>query len=126
MQTWIQRVKSTIIRRAAVAVIATAAVGALTTLHFAEAARAAASPSFAPPAPAAAALDDNSVAALLSLDRAMETLAARITPAVVNVTVTSKNKEQAEGENGMPDMEQFFGPGSPFGNPFGGGQGGRR
>jgi len=122
MKMWIQRIKSTIARRAAVAVIAVAAVGGLTTVHFAESARAAAPPSFAPPAPAAAALDDNSVAALLSLDRAMETLAARVTPAVVNVTVTSKNKEQAEGENGMPDMEQFFGPGSPFG----GGQGGRR
>jgi len=122
MKMWIQRLKSTIARRAAVAVIAVAAVGGLTTLHFAEAAKAATSPSFAPPAPAAAALDDNSVAALLSLDRAMETLAARVTPAVVNVTVTSKNKEQAQGENGMPDMQQFFGPGSPFG----GQQDGRR
>jgi serine protease Do len=122
MQMWIQRLKSTITRRVAVAVLAVAAVGSLTTLHFAESAKAAASPSFAPPAPAAAGLDDNSVAALLSLDRAMETLAARVTPAVVNVTVTSKNKEQAESENGMPDMEQFFGPGSPFG----GGQRGRR
>ena len=121
MQMWIQRLKSTIARRAAVALIAVVAVGSLTTLHFAESAKAAASTSFAPPAPAAAALDDNSVAALLSLDRAMETLAARVTPAVVNVTVTSKNKDQAEGGNGMPDMEQFFGPGSPFG----GGQDGR-
>ena len=33
------------------------------------------------PAPAAPALDDNSVGALLALDRAMETLAARVTPA---------------------------------------------
>ncbi len=121
MQMWIQRLKSTMARRAAVALIAVVAVGSLTTLHFAEAAKPATS-SFATPAPAAAALDDNSVAALLSLDRAMETLAARVTPAVVNVTVTSKNKEQAQGENGMPDMEQFFGPGSPFG----GGQGGGR
>src|SRR5271169_1127063 len=39
---------------------------------------------------AAAPLDDNSVGALLSLDQAMEALAARVTPAVVNVTVTSK------------------------------------
>ena len=42
------------------------------------------------PAPAAAPLDDNSVGALLSLDHAMEALAARVTPAIVNVTVTSK------------------------------------
>ncbi|MDP9159357.1 MAG: hypothetical protein M3O09_03900, partial [Acidobacteriota bacterium] len=32
------------------------------------------------PAPAAAALDDNSVGTLLALDKAMETLAARVTP----------------------------------------------
>ena len=39
-------------------------------------------------------LDDNSVGALLSLDQAMETLAARVTPAIVNVTVTSRSKAQ--------------------------------
>ena len=68
------------------------------------------------PASAAAAtsntqpLDDNSVGALLSLDRAMETLAARVTPAIVHVAVTSHPKtEQANGE--MPeDMQRFFGP----------------
>ena len=37
-------------------------------------------------------LDDNNVGALLSLDQAMETLAARVTPAIVNVTVTSRSK----------------------------------
>jgi serine protease Do len=110
--------KSTMLRRLGVALIVVAAVGTLATFHFAESAKAAPVSSFSAPAPAAAALDDNSVAALLSLDRAMETLAARVTPAVVNVTVTSRNKAQAEGDNGMPDMQQFFGPG----NPFGGGQ----
>src|SRR5262249_19178555 len=54
---------------------------------------------------------------LLSLDRAMETLAARVTPAIVNVAVTSKTKgEMAQGE--MPEgmdhfFGQFFGPGGP-------------
>src|SRR6202167_2473305 len=67
---------------------------------------------------AAAALDDNSVGALLTLDRAMETLAARVTPAVVNVTVVSKANEQPAQMEGMPDMQQFFGPGSPFGRQF--------
>ena len=49
----------------------------------------------------------------------METLAARVTPAVVNVTVTSKTKpETASGE--MPDdMQQFFGQSNPFGQFFG-------
>ena len=125
MKTWVQSLKSTMSRRLAIALIAAAAVGTLATFHFAETAKAASSPSLAAPAPAAAALDDNSVAALLSLDRAMETLAARVTPAVVNVTVASKGKAQPEGEEGMPDMQQFFGPDSPFGqggNPFGGGR----
>lgn len=59
-------------------------------------------------APAATPLDDNSVSALLSLDQAMETLAARVTPAIVNVTVTSKAKQEASAE--IPDdMQQFFG-----------------
>jgi len=41
----------------------------------------------------------------------METLAARVTPAVVNVTVVSKSNAQQGGMEGMPDMQQFFGPG---------------
>src|SRR5581483_5101282 len=60
-------------------------------------------------APAPAPLDDNSVSALLSLDNAMETLAARVTPAIVNVAVTSHAKgEQAQGD-APEDMQQFFG-----------------
>jgi serine protease Do len=72
------------------------------------------------PAPAAAALDDNSVSALTALDHAMETLAAHVTPAVVNVTVTSKNRGQQahmRGQSQGPDddqdqneMQRFFGP----------------
>ena len=65
----------------------------------------------AAPSPATVApLDDNSVGALLSLDRAMETLASRVTPAVVNVTVTSKVKPDQNASEQMPDdMQQFFG-----------------
>ena len=48
----------------------------------------------------------------------METLAARVTPAVVNVTVASKSNPQQGGGEGMPDMQQFFGPGNPFGRQF--------
>ena len=48
----------------------------------------------------AAPIDDSSVSALLALDRAMETLAARVTPAVVNVAVTARVKPQTmTGEN---------------------------
>jgi serine protease Do len=82
------------------------------TFNFTKSATAAAAP-----APAAPLLDDNSVGALLTLDRAMETLAARVTPAVVNVTVASKSNAPQSGLEGMPDMQQFFGPGP--GNPFG-------
>ena len=68
-------------------------------------------------------IDDNSVAALTSLDHAMETVAARVTPAVVNIAVTSRgNPEEAESEGqggGMenlpPQLRQFFG------GQFGGG-----
>jgi serine protease Do len=71
-------------------------------------------------------LDDHSVAALTALDQAMESLAARVTPAVVNIAVTSKAPaDQASDEDGgtgaqglpqglPPGFAQFFGPG--FGN----------
>ncbi len=68
--------------------------------------------------PAAAPLDVDSVSSLLALDKAMETLAARVTPAVVNVTVTSKSKE-ASGQQMPEDMQQFFGQGGQFGQFFG-------
>ena len=83
----------------------------------------------ATPAAAAAPLDDNSVSALLSLDRAMEAVAARVTPAVVNVTVASKraadNWNPFDGEDNSSDndsdgLPQFFGPfGRQFGHEFG-------
>jgi serine protease Do len=120
MQKWIERCKAVTTRRALAAVLAAAAVGSVATLNFTKSAKAATA------APAAAALDDNSVGALLTLDRAMETLAARVTPAVVNVTVASKSDAQQAGAEGMPDMQQFFGPNgpnmgpnSPFGSQFG-------
>src|SRR5450432_573066 len=75
----------------------------------------AASPVIAAPA---AALDDSSVTALLSLDRAMETLAARVTPAIVNVAVTSQAKQDAATGEIPEDMQQFFG--QQFGGQFGG------
>lgn len=71
---------------------------------------------------AASAIDDNSVSALTSLDRAMEAVASRVTPAVVNVAVTARSKDVDvfEGQNGQmqgspfqglpPGLRQFFGP----------------
>src|SRR5271170_4669666 len=115
MKKWIVGSKAAITRRVLAGALAVAVVGTVATLNFAKSATAAAAP-----APAAAALDDNSVGALLTLDHAMETLAARVTPAVVNVTVASKtNTSDKQGEmQGMPDMQQFFGPGNPFGRQF--------
>ena len=74
--------------------------------------------------PTVSPLDDNSVGALLALDNAMETLAARVTPAVVNVVVTSKTKPEADNDdgNGSSGQQQQFGQGNngPSGNwPFG-------
>jgi serine protease Do len=92
-----------------------------------DAAKAAGAPA---PAPAAGALDDNSVSALLALDHAMETVAARVTPAVVNVTVASHDKgqqvqfqgdegegqDQGQGGDDNGGIQRFF---RQFGNPFG-------
>ena len=118
MTAWIKHLKTALTRRLLVPVVAVGAVLSLAAYEFASPARAA-SPA---PAPAAAALDDNSVDALLSLDKAMEALAARVTPATVNVTVTSKSKPARmtagsnDNDDDSDDSQQFFGP---FGNPFG-------
>ena len=103
----------TSIGRIALSAVAVAALAALVTYETAKPLSARASV-----AAAAAPLDDNSVSALLSLDQAMETLAARVTPAIVNVAVTSKSKpDMAEQQQIPDDMQQFFGPG--FGQFFG-------
>ena len=64
----------------------------------------------------AAPLDEGSVSALTSLDSAMEAVAGRVSPAVVNVAVTSKAEAESasmqDGQQGLPPgFEQFFGGG---------------
>jgi serine protease Do len=64
-------------------------------------------------------LDDSSVSSLTALDNAMESVAARVSPAVVNVAVTSKesaehaamqNQSDQQGQQGLPPgFAQFFG-----------------
>jgi len=54
-------------------------------------------------------LDNNQVGALLSLDQAMEAVAARVTPAIVNVAVTSRAKSQPVAQGLPEDMQRFFG-----------------
>lgn len=105
------------------------AAGALVGMGVWEFARPA-SAAMASPAPAAP--QENNT--LLALDEAMENLAARVTPAVVNVNVTSKvTQQQLAAEQGggqsqdqqqdqqqeQQQMQQFFGgPNSPFGQFF--------
>ena len=102
-------------RRLAMPMIAVALVASFVTYECVKPAAASA----AIAAPSAAPLDADSVSSLLALDKAMETLAARVTPAVVNVTVTSKNRAEASGREMPEDMQQFFGQGGPFGQFFG-------
>ncbi len=119
----LEKMKSLLARRVAIPIVA---VGALVAAGAWTLARpAAAAPA---PAPAAAPLDESSVAPLISLDQAMEALTARVRPAVVNVSVTSKMSQhqlsEEEGEDGQDQQQQqqqfqqFFGPGSPFGQFF--------
>jgi len=96
-------------RRIGAAILALAMITGLGAYHFLQptSARAAASSNTAP-------LDDNKIEALLSLDKAMETVAARVTPAIVNVAVTAKvDQKKVMMQQGMPeglpdDMQQFF------------------
>ena len=111
---WLSDKTETWTRRLAVPVLALALVASFVTYECIKPAAASASAA----EPAAAPLDTDSVGALLALDKAMETVAARVTPAVVNVMVTSRTK--AETSEQVPeDMQQFFGQGSPFGQSFG-------
>ena len=110
------------LKQLAVPVITAGALVGMGVWEFARPASAA----MAPPPPAS--VQDNNT--LLELDRAMENLAGRITPAVVNVNVTSKmTQHQLASEEGAQDqgqdqqqqqqqMQQFFGPNSPFGQFF--------
>jgi serine protease Do len=113
MTSWIVNLKGKLRRHLIVPFLAIAMVGSFVAYDFvkaipAKAAAAMASPTTTP-------LDNDSVGALLSLDRAMETLAARVTPAIVNVTVTSRAKTGMAGGD-ADDMQQF---GDQFGQQFG-------
>src|ERR1700732_3950630 len=119
MKSWIQIWKTGVGLRLIIPVLTIAMVGSFVTYDFMKAMPAKAA---AMAAPTTVPLDDNNVGALLSLDQAMETLAARVTPAIVNVTVTSRSRANvAEGDlpDGLQDSPfgQFFG--QQFGQQFG-------
>jgi len=56
-------------------------------------------------------LDDQSASALTALDKAMEELTTRVEPCVVNVAVTAKGDDRADGQMQQipPQLRQFFG-----------------
>src|SRR6266851_8482153 len=56
-------------------------------------------------------MDDNSVSSLVALDNAVEAVAARVTPAVVNVAVTSRGSSMHEMGGGGDQDEGQDGPG---------------
>ena len=71
---------------------------------------------------AASPMDDNSVSSLVALDNSVEAVAARVTPAVVNVSVTARasaesNDDDDQDANGIPpgaippEFRKFFGNG---------------
>jgi len=113
--TWLKDSSIQWMKRLAAPMLALALVASFVTYEFAKPASARAASA------AAAPLDADSVGALLALDKAMETLAARVTPAVVNVTVTSRTKPEMTGRQLPEDMQQFFGQGGQGGQggPFG-------
>jgi serine protease Do len=111
METWIRTQWNTMLkRRVLTTTLAVALAASFTTYEFLTpgSARAAA------PAPAAAPLSNDSVSALLAIDHAMEAVAARVTPAVVNVAVTSRVKADTAEMQLPEDFQHFFGPGQHF------------
>jgi serine protease Do len=112
MKTWFsETLKKFLGRRVIAPVLAVGMVGSLAAYQLTKPVAAKAASAVSTTAP----LDDDSMGALLALDRAMETLAARVTPAIVNVAVTSKTKADARVQMEIPDdMRQFFGPGFQF------------
>lgn len=114
--TGFDNIRTKLGRRLLVPILAVGLALSLGIYEFAKPARAAAA------LPAAGPLDDSSVSALLALDHAMETVAARVTPAIVNVTVTSKVAsglpDAAEREDDDSDGSQQFQPFGPFGKRF--------
>jgi serine protease Do len=112
MRTWIQSGKTKLARRLIITVVTAVMAVSAGTYEFAKSGKAGVA---APGASSAAPLEGSSVGALLSLDQAMEALAARVTPAIVNVTVASKPDTQMSYDEGSQDMQQF----GPFGRQFG-------
>src|SRR5260370_20640878 len=115
MKSWLQDWKTGVGRHLIIPILTIAMVGSFVAYDFMKAMPAKAA---AMAAPTTTPLDDNNVGALLSLDQAMETLAARVTPAILNVTAPSRaSANVAEGD--LPDGLQDSPVGQFFGQQFG-------
>jgi serine protease Do len=110
MKLWIERGWNACRKQPAVAALTLALAASLLLYTVHGPVRAGVSSNTAP-------LDNSQVGALLSLDQAMEAVAARVTPAIVNVAVTASPKTQPAAE-GVPDeLQRFFGQGMPQRGP---------
>ena len=101
MKAWITRGWKACGKQPAAIALTLALVGSVIVYSSLSPARAGVSSNTAP-------LDNNQVGALLSLDQAMEAVAARVSPAIVNVAVTSRAKAQPAAEGIPDDMQRFF------------------
>jgi serine protease Do len=121
MKMWkLKQWTNTTKRSIAASALALALVGSFTTYEVMKPTTATAATS---QVTSASPLEASQVDALLALDHAMETVAARVTPSIVNVAVTAKvspqqamQDQQDQGDDNNP-MQQFFGP--MFQGPFG-------
>ena len=71
-------------------------------------------------------INNASIDPLLALDQATESVASRVTPAVVNVAVTAHAPEppaEMQGQDGDNPFSQFFGPQGPMQGPMQGQRG---
>ena len=114
MNNWnLKKWTNTTKRSIAASALALAMVGSFTAYEVMKPATATAATSSAS---ATSPLEANQVDAILALDHAMETVAARVTPSIVNVAVTAKVSQQQAMSQRQDDgddnnqMQQFFGP----------------
>jgi serine protease Do len=68
-------------------------------------------------------IEESSVSSLTQLDQAVEAVASRVNPAVVNIAVTARAPEQAEGQEQADGSEGASDPMQQFFQNFGQGQG---
>src|SRR5215472_7148221 len=102
MSNMLDNFKTTLTKHLIVPVAAAAVIAGVGAYEFAKPLSAKAEV----PAPSVPALGDNSVGSLLSVDQAMEKLAAHVAPAIGNVRVSSRSKPNHGGQEAPEDIQQ--------------------